>query len=77
MIWQDATIMAACFGMAFAMIPSIRGKHKPAKSSCIITIMLLIAIAISFATLGLWLSFCSEIAIITAWVILLFQRREQ
>jgi hypothetical protein len=75
MIWQDVTIMAACFGFAIALIPSIRGKDKPAKSSCAITAGLLAAIAVSFATLGLWLSFVSELTSIAAWLILLFQRR--
>ena len=77
MIWQDIVIMIACFGFALALIPSIRGKHKPARSSCILTIALLAAIAVCFGTLGLWLSFASEITAIIAWGILLFQKREQ
>jgi len=75
MIWQDIVIMIACFGFAIALIPSIRGKQKPAKSSCILTIALLLAIAVCFATLGLWLSMTSEITAIIAWGILLFQKR--
>jgi len=75
MIWQDIVIMVACFGFAVALIPSIRGKQKPEKSSCAITMVLLMAIAVSFATLGLWLSFISEITAIIAWGILLFQKR--
>ena len=75
MIWQDIVIMVACFGFAIALVPSIKGKQKPAKSTCAITIALLTAISVSFATLGLWLSFASEITAIMAWGILLFQRR--
>ena len=75
MIWQDVVIMVACFGFAVALIPSIKGKQKPARLSCLITIILLIGIAVSFATLGLWLSFASEITAIVAWGILLFQKR--
>lgn len=75
MIWQDVVIMASCFGFALALIPSIRGKNKPAKSSCAITIALLSAIAVCFATLNLWLSFSSELAGIAAWSVLLLQRR--
>ena len=37
----------------------------------------LITIAVSFATLGLWLAFVSEITAITAWGILLFQKRRR
>ena len=75
MIWQDIIIMVACFGFAVALIPSIRSDAKPAKASCVITIALLTAIAVSFATLNLWLSFWSEITAIGAWGILLFQKR--
>ena len=76
MIWQDVVIMVACFGFAIALIPSIRGKQKPARSSCALTMVLLTAIAVCFATLGLWLSVVSEITAIIAWGILLFQKRE-
>lgn len=75
MSWQDVVIMTACFGFAIALIPSMRGKQKPEKSSCILTIILLVAIAVCFATLQLWLSFIAEITAIIAWGILLFQRR--
>lgn len=76
MIIQDIIIMASCFGFAGALIPSIKGKSKPARSSCILTIILLAMVAVCFATLGLWLSVMAEITSITAWGILLFQRRE-
>ena len=76
MIWQDVVIMAACFGFAIALIPSIKGKQKPARSSCLLTILLLTAIAICFGTLALWLSLAAELTSIAAWAILLFQRRE-
>ena len=73
--WPDIVIMVACFGFAVALTPSIVGKNKPAKSSCLLTVVLLTAIAVSLATLGLWLSFWSEITAIIAWGILLFQKR--
>jgi len=74
-MWQDVVIMVACFGFAVALIPSIVGKYKPAKISCVLTIILLTAIAVSFATLSLWLSFWAEVSAIVAWGILLFQGR--
>jgi len=75
MIWQDVVIMVACFGFALALIPSIRGRHKPARLTCFLTIIGLVGIAVSFATLQLWLAFASEVTAITAWGILLFQKR--
>ena len=70
MIWQDVVIMVACFGFALALIPSISGKQKPERSSYLPAIVLLTAIAVSFATLGLWLSVFAEITAIVAWGIL-------
>lgn len=75
MIWQDIVIMISCFGFSLALIPTIKGKHKPEKSSCLLTFVLLSLCAISFATLGLWLSFVAELTAIIAWGILFFQRR--
>ena len=75
MIWQDIVIMVSCFGFAIALIPSIRGKQKPPRSSCFLTIVLLTAIAVSFGTLKLWLSLASEITAIVAWGVLFFQKR--
>ncbi len=75
MMWQDIVIMVACFGFALALVPSIKGEQKPAKSTCILTAVLLAIIAVCFATLHLWLSMISEITSIAAWIILLFQKR--
>jgi len=75
MSWQDIIICVGCFGFALALIPSIRSKHKPVRSSCLLTMVLLAMIAVCFATLHLWLSFSAEITSFIAWGVLLFQRR--
>lgn len=75
--WQDIVIMVGCFGFALALIPSIIGKQKPARSSCLITMVLLAMISISFATLHFWLSFSAEMVALIAWSILFFQRRDK
>lgn len=75
MIWQDVVIMVSCFGFAVALVPSILGRQKPERSSCVLTILLLAAIAVCFGTLGLWLSMGAELVSIAAWAILLVQRR--
>jgi len=77
MVWQDIVIMVACFGFAVALIPSIRGDNKPAKSSCLLTAMLLSAIAVCFATMRYWLSFTAETTSIAAWLILYHQQRRK
>ena len=75
MLWQDIVLMVSFFGFAIALIPSIRSKQKPTRSSCALTLFLLTLCGVSFATLGLWLSFLAEITAMLAWGILLFQKR--
>lgn len=74
MIWQDYIITVGCFGFALALLPSIFGKNKPSKASCLITVVLLTIISFAFATLKLWLSMASELIAIIAWLILYFQQ---
>jgi CHASE2 domain-containing sensor protein len=75
MVWQDIVIMISCFGFALALIPTIKSPQKPTRSSCLLTFILLGLCAISFVTLGLWLSFASELTSMAAWAILYFQKR--
>lgn len=77
MIWQDIVIMVACFSFSLALIPSIRGNYKPARLTCLATVIGLTATAVCFGTLGLYLALSSEITSIVAWGILLFQRRDK
>ncbi len=75
MIWQDIVIMVSCFGFALALIPTIKSKQKPPRSSCGLTLFLLALCSLAFATLHLWLSFAAELTSMAAWGILLFQKR--
>ena len=77
MIWQDVVIMVSLFGFSLALVPTVLGKSKPAKLTCIMTILFQLAIAISFVTLHLWLSFTGGLLVTSMWTILLFQRRTQ
>ena len=76
MLWQDIVIFVACLSLALALIPSIRGIHKPEIKSCILSVVCLTALAVCFATLNLWLSFIAEMAGILTWGILLFQNEK-
>lgn len=75
MIWQDVVIMVCCFGFSFALIPAIKSKNKPPRSSCLLTSVLLATMAICFLTLRLWLSFSAEVTSLIAWIVLLVQKR--
>ena len=74
MIWQDWVIMVCNFGFSLALIPTIRGHHKPKLSSCIITMTLLVIMVICFASLNLWFSAISGVLSVVAWVILAVQK---
>lgn len=75
MIWQDAVIASGGFVLAVALLPSIRGRHKPAPSTCILTGGYLTVFAIAFASLGLYISTLGVGLNALAWWILLFQQR--
>lgn len=74
MIWQDLVIASGGFVLAAALLPSIRGWHKPAKWTCLLTGGYLTAFAITFATLGLWASAVGIGLNAGAWWILLRQQ---
>lgn len=75
MIWQDIVIAIACIGFSIALIPSIRGKQKPARVTCLMTTLFMIGIAVSHASIGLWFAAISEAVTIMLWCVLLFQKR--
>ena len=75
MIWQDVVIMVGCFGLAVALLPSIFSKAKPARSTCLLSAVILTAFTVSFGTLGLWLSTAAEAVAALCWYILLIQKR--
>ena len=74
MRWQDVTIMAGSFIMALALLPSVKGKDKPALSSSLITGTITFIFCICFATLGLWLSASATFLSATMWCILAIQK---
>ena len=75
LLWQDLVLMVGCFGLGFALFPSIFSKAKPARSTCLMSAVILTAFAVAFATLGLWLSTAAQAFCTTVWYVLLFQRR--
>lgn len=72
---QEIFIMVANFLFALALIPSIRGKSKPPRSTCAWTAALLYGCAASLASLGLWLAAAGAVICGIAWTVLLVQKR--
>lgn len=77
MIWQDILMMIGGFGFAIALIPTVIGKNKPAKSTCAITGGILTSYVVAMATLGLYFSAIAVGITAVMWWVLLFQRREK
>jgi uncharacterized membrane protein len=77
MHWQDLIFTVGQIIFVFALIPTIRGKSKPALSSSIITGSILLILALTYLTLGLWFSTLASIATSANWWILAFQKYQQ
>lgn len=77
MIWQDVLIMVGCFILGVALIPSVISRDKPARSTCLMSGLILISFTVAFATLELWLSTIAEAFAALMWLILLFQKRHK
>ena len=74
MAWQDFVFAGGQWVFIIALLPSILGKDKPALSTSVMTSVVLVAFAVSFATLSLWISAVSTACSAAAWVILGIQK---
>ena len=72
-MWQDWVISVGQFLFFIALLPSIRGKEKPALRTSLMTAIVLTIFAYTQYTLGLYLSVVSAIASALGWYILLWQ----
>ena len=74
MIWQDIVLMIGGFVFAVALLPSVLGKHKPAASSSIATMIVLHIFCAVYVTLDLWLTFGATLITSTLWLVLAVQK---
>ena len=74
MIWQDILFAVGGFGFSVALLPSVFGDGKPAKSSCAITGGILMFFAVGYATLGLWWAAGSTALTCVVWAVLYLQQ---
>ena len=56
MIWQDALLSAAQVGFIFALLPTVFGPNKPAKSTSFFTSFLVFCCAGALWGLGVYIS---------------------
>jgi len=74
-MWQDYVMAFVGYLFAFALVPSVLGKHKPARWTCLMTFAGLVAIATAVGSLGLWQTLVADTITALLWLILLLQRR--
>ena len=74
-MWQDIVLMVGGFIFAVALFPSIFSQHKPSRTTCLMTGVVLIAFTVTYATLDLTLATISTALTAGCWFILLVQRR--
>lgn len=74
MIWQDWIFTIGQFIFVIALIPTIRGKDKPAFITSLITTIILYSFSFTYITLKLWGSAIFASLNATAWAILAIQK---
>ena len=67
MSWQDIVIMICVFWSAFALRHAIKDKTPPALKSARETTIIMLILAGTFLTMGLWLSVAAELFAAGAW----------
>lgn len=74
MTWQDAVIAICQMSFVVALIPAIRAAEKPPVRTSAPTALALVSLALTFATLGLWLSVVTSVLSAMAWGVLAVQK---
>ena len=74
MKWQDYVISSGLFVFTIALVPSIRGKDKPALFTSIMTSSVMYVFTMTFITLGLWASALGQFVGASAWATLAIQK---
>ena len=77
MQWQDWVFTTGQIIFVIALIPTIKGKGKPAFSTSLTTGLILLAFAFTQYTLELWFSSITATMTAAAWLILAFQKYQQ
>ena len=74
-MWQDYVIAATQWFFAIALLPTVFHKdNKPTFVTSATTFVMLIILAITFGTLGLWSGTVSVFAVSMIWFALAYQR---
>src|SRR5204863_138082 len=66
--WQDCVLAVTAFGFSAALIPTIKGRYKPALLTSLGTAASLVAVLVAYASLKLWFSVSMVALNLTAWL---------
>jgi hypothetical protein len=72
-MWQDFVFTFGSIGFTIALIPALRSKQKPPVSSSLLTGTFLLIFALTYVTLGLWLSVIFGTILALTWLTLALQ----
>jgi hypothetical protein len=74
MLWQDLVLTIGSLIFAFALIPSVLSKDKPALTTSVTTGVVLFIFAFVYVTLSLWFSAVTTAFTGIVWSILAIQK---
>lgn len=74
---QDFILTVGTLAFIVALIPTIRSSAKPALSTSLLTLGVLLIFSAVYASLGLWFSAATAIANGACWLILAVQKLQQ
>lgn len=77
MPWQDWVFIIGQLIFVIALIPTIRGKDKPAFITSLVTAIFILLFGITYITLGLWGSAIFAFLNSSAWAILAIQKYQK
>lgn len=77
MQWQDLVFSIGNLVFAIALIPSLISKNKPAFTTSFIIGLVLIAFAVAYASMNMWLSLVMVTISAGLWLILAYQKYRQ
>lgn len=76
-MWQDYVLAVGAFMFTIALIPTLRGKNKPAFSTSAMTASVLVIFTVTYATLELWLATVAQAIGACAWTVLAWQAHKR
>jgi len=74
---QDIILAIGSLIFAFALLPSVLGKDKPALWTSVVTGTVLVIFAITYATLSLWYATITTALAAFLWIVLAIQKLSQ